>query len=365
VAIGTKTLEDVERLFFQQITDNVHPGAQLAVYRQGRLVLDLWGGLADTQQCRKVERDTLFVLFSSTKPLASMSLHLLIERGQAQLDAPVATYWPEFAANGKAGVTIRHVLTHKGGFPETPPDLPWSAWGDWDAVVRAMENLTPRWTPGEVSAYHPINHGWVCGELVRRIDGRPFPQFLRQEITGPLGMQDTYVGLPVALEERVARLHALADVDDSGMGFVRTFNRPQVHQAVLPAACGIATARDMARFYAMLAAGGSLDGVRLFAPETVARATAVAIDGEHDHSLDQTVRRGLGFNLGGMPVFSDRMGRTSTVRAFGHGGAGTSICWADPDLELACVFIPNGYRGRESLTERCQVLSDAVRQACR
>jgi CubicO group peptidase (beta-lactamase class C family) len=226
-----------------------------------------------------------------------------------------------------------------------------------------MENITPRWPAGEVSAYHAITHGWVCGELVRRIDGRSFPQFLRQEMTAPLGMHDTHVGLPPELEERVARLHAMADVDADGQGFVRTFNRPQVHQAIVPAACGIATARDMARFYAMLAAGGSLDGVRIFAPETVERATAVTIDRAHDYALGQTVRRGLGFNLGGVPGFSDRMGHTSTSRVFGHGGAGTSICWADPDFALALVFIPNGFRGKNTLTERCQVLSDAVRQA--
>ena len=361
--LDAAALQNVEQLFFQQIATDVHPGAQLAVYHQGHLVLDLWGGFADTQRCKQVERDTLFVLFSSTKPLASMALHLLIEHGKAELDAPVATYWSAFGAHGKDQVTLRHILTHQGGFPETPPELPWRAWGDWDAVVRAMENITPRWPAGEVSAYHAINHGWVCGELVRRIDGRSFPQFLRQEMTAPLGMHDTHVGLPPELEERVARLHAMADVDADGQGFVRTFNRPQVHQAIVPAACGIATARDMARFYAMLAAGGSLDGVRIFAPETVARATAVTIDGAHDYALGQTVRRGLGFNLGGVPGFSDRMGHTSTSRVFGHGGAGTSICWADPDLALAMVFIPNGFRGKNTLTERCQVLSDAVRQA--
>lgn len=365
VTLDAQALQRVEQLFRQQIDTNVHPGAQLAVYHQGRLVLDLWGGLADTHTCQQVTRETMFVLFSSTKPLASMALHLLVERGRAELDAPVATYWPGFAAHGKAGVTLRHIVTHQGGFPDTPADLPWTAWRDWQAVVAALERVTPRWAPGEVSAYHPINHGWVCGEIVRRIDGRPFPQFLREEVTGPLGMQDTYVGLPAALEERVARLHAYNELDASGLGFVRTFNRSEVHQAIVPAACGIATARDMARFYAMLAAGGCLDGVRIFAPDTVARATAVAIDGAQDHSLGQTVRRGLGFNLGGMPGFSDRMGLTSTAKVFGHGGAGTSICWADPDYELAFVFLPNGFRGREALTERCQVLSDAVRQACR
>lgn len=362
-ATATATFQSVETLFHQQIARDVHPGAQLAVYHQGRLVLDLWGGLADTQRGRKVERETMFVLFSSTKPLASMALHWLVERGKAELDAPVATYWPQFATNGKASVTLRHILTHRGGFPETPAELPWRAWSDWSMVVRAMEQATPRWEPGTVSAYHPINHGWVCGEIVQRIDGRPFPKFLQEEVTGPLGMRDTYVGLPAALEDRVARLHAMTDVDDAGLGTVRTFNRPQVHQAILPAACGIATARDMARFYAMLAAGGSLDGVRIFAPETVARATALEIDGDRDRTLGQTIRRGLGFNLGGLQGFSNRMGLTSTVQTFGHGGAGTSICWADPALQLAMVFIPNGFRGKELLTERCQVLSDAVREA--
>jgi CubicO group peptidase (beta-lactamase class C family) len=226
-----------------------------------------------------------------------------------------------------------------------------------------METVTPRWPPGTVSAYHAINHGWVCAELVRRVDGRPLPQFLRDEITGPLGMHDTYIGLPPELEARVAPLHAMADVEARGLDFIRVFNQPQVHQAIVPAACGIATARDMGRFYAMLAAGGSLEGVRIFAPETVAQAAAVEIDGAQDHSLGRSVRRGLGFNLGGLAGFSDRMGRTSTARVFGHGGAGTSICWADPDLALAFVFIPNGFRGPSSLTERCQVLSDAVRQA--
>lgn len=365
VQLDRHVLQAVEDLFFQQIARDLHPGAQLAVYHDGHLVLDLWGGFADAQQCRKVERDTMFVLFSSTKPLASMAVHLLIERGKAQLDAPIATYWPAFAAHGKAGVTVRHILTHTGGFPETPADLPWQHWGDWRAVVQAMERITPKWAPGEVSAYHPINHGWVCGELVHRLDGRPFPQFIREEITGPLEMHDTYIGLPAELEERVARLHAMADIDAGGMMFTRTFNRPAVHQAIVPAACGIATARDMARFYAMLAAGGRLDEVRILAPETVARATAVAIDGAYDHSLGQTVRRGLGFNLGGVPAFSDRMGLTSTAKVFGHGGAGTSICWADPDLALAFVFLPNGFRGKETITERCQTLSDLVRQACR
>jgi CubicO group peptidase (beta-lactamase class C family) len=276
----------------------------------------------------------------------------------------VAKYWPEFAQNGKADVTIRHVLTHRGGFPQTPPELTWEKWRDWNAVVRAMEGVRPEFEPGTISAYHALNHGWVCGELVRRIDGRDFQTYLRDEITGPLGMVDTYVGLPPELEDRVATLHPMEDVEEQGRGTVQTFNRPEVHQAVVPAGCGIATARDMARFYAALVAGGELDGARIISRDLLDRALQIEIEGETDRITQAPVRRGLGFNLGGVPG-PNRMGRTSTAHTFGHGGAGTSICWGDTDLDLAFVFIPNGFRGADSIVQRCEELSDAVRAACR
>jgi CubicO group peptidase (beta-lactamase class C family) len=365
VAMDPQALRDVERIFNRQIVEGLHPGAALAVFRHGKPVLDLFGGSADTESGRPVTQDTMFVLFSSTKPLASTSVHILVERGQAQLDDRVAKHWPEFGRNGKENVTIRHILTHRGGFPQTPASLPWSAWGDWGAVVRAIEEAPAQFEPGTVSAYHALNHGWVCGELVRRIDGRDFATFLRAEITGPLGMNDTYVGLPDELEGRVARLHAMEDVDEQGRATVDLFNRPDLHRAVIPAGCGIATARDMARFYMTLANGGELGGVRILKPETVAAATAIAVDGEVDRAIGVPVRRGTGFNLGGLPGVPNSMGETATVRTFGHGGAGTSICWSDPDLGLGFAFIPNGFRGMFTIVPRCAELSDAVRAACR
>jgi CubicO group peptidase (beta-lactamase class C family) len=356
-------LAEVERLFDEQIERGQHPGAALAVYRHGRLVLSRTGGVADLESGRSVGADTMFVLFSSTKPLASVAVLQQIDRGKADLDDPVARHWPEFARNDKEAVTIRHILTHRGGFPQTPPELTWEHWRDWDAVIRALEDATPQYPPGTVSAYHALNHGWVCAELVRRIDGRDFPTYLREEITGPLGMTDTYVGLPAALEGRVATLHPMEDVTEQSQGTVQTFNRPEVHQSVVPAGCGIATARDMARFYAALAAGGALDGERIIGAATLARAQQVEVE-DTDRALDTPVRRGLGFNLGGLPG-PNRMGRTSTARTFGHGGAGTSICWGDTELDLGFTFIPNGFRGPDTIIQRCEELSDAVRSACR
>ena len=361
VQMDSQALGRVEELFRQQIDQGLHPGAALAVYRHGKLALDLCGGGADTGSGRKVAEDTMFVLYSSTKPMAASCLHLLWQRGKLAWDDPVAKHWPEFGKNGKASVTIRHLLTHQGGFPQTPEELTWDQWGDWDAVVRAMENITPQHQPGTVIAYHSINFGWVIAELVRRIDGRPFSQFLREEITGPLGMDDTYVGLPAALENRVSQVHPTEDTAADRLEFLNDYNRPQVHQAVIPAASGIATARDLARFYAMLEGGGSLDGARVFQNETVAEVTKLQSEGT-DQSLGQHVRRCLGMALG-----DERMGSSGgdDIRTFGHGGAGTSVGWADPETGLAVGYITNGFRANESNNRRLAAISQAVRDACR
>ena len=357
VEMDAAGLARVEEMFADQIARGLHPGAAMAVYRHGQLVLDLFAGVADEALSRPVTDSTMFVLFSSTKPLAAACLFLLKERGKLSYDDKVAEHWPGFGQNGKEATTVRHFLTHQSGMPQTPPDLTWERWRDWDAVVQAMESATPEYAPGVEMAYHTYNFGWLVAELVHRVDGRPFPQFLREEVTGPLGMADTYVGLPSDLEDRVSYVHVM---DDGQPGDIaHTCNRPEVHQAVVRGACGIATARDLARFYAMLEQGGTLDGVRVLAPETVAEGAALQVEG-HDRTVGHRVRRSLGPMLG-----EPRMGTsTDDHGSFGHGGAGTSIGWADPSLGLAVVVITNGFRGRDSNEERLAALSRAVRQSC-
>ena len=358
VQMDAKALQRVEELFHQQIEQRVHPGAALAVYRHGKQVLDLYGGLADEESGKPVASDTVFVLYSATKPLAAACLHILWERGKLGWDDPVANHWPEFAQNGKAKVTIGHILTHRGGFPDTPTELTWDKWQDWDFVVRAMERAAPIYEPGRIIAYHPRNFGWVIGELVRRIDGRPIREFIQEEVTVPLEMWDTFIGLPASLEERVSREHAMEDCDRPTM--VSIYNQPEVHQAVHPAGGGIATARDLARFYAMMCGGGFLDGVGVLKPSTVAEVTSLQSEGM-DHTLERYVRRSYGLALG-----DSRMGSPDkvTTRSFGHGGAGTSVGWADPDLGLAVGFITNGFRAEQSNTSRLSAISQAVRDAC-
>ena len=321
--------------------------------------MDVWGGLADDAAGTPVNSDTMFILYSSTKPLAAACLHILWERGQLEWDDSVAKYWPGFAKHNKGGVTIRHILTHRGGFPETPPELSWDRWQDWDYVVKCMEDIIPDYPAGQIMAYHPRNYGWVIGELVQRIDGRHIGVFLRDEILDPLGITDGYVGLPAELEHRVSRIHAMEDCDRPGM--IRPYNRPEVHQAVHPAGGGIFTARGLARFYAMMGNGGELDGVRIMKPETVAEGTRLQLEA-NDFSLGTRMRRSLGLVLD-----DSRMGVTGNAGAgtFGHGGAGTSVGWSDPSLGLAVAYITNGFRASATNNPRLAAISRAVRAACR
>ena len=159
VEMDSGALARVEALFLEQIHQGLHPGAALAVYRHGQPVLDLYGGVADTRSGKPSSRDTMFVLFSSTKPLAAACLYILWERGKLGWDDPVAKHWPGFAQNGKAEVTVRQVLTHQSGFPETPEELTWDRWRDWSAVVRAMERATPSVTPSRTVDIHTFGHG--------------------------------------------------------------------------------------------------------------------------------------------------------------------------------------------------------------
>ncbi len=360
VSMSAAGLEEVTRLFHQQISDGVHPGAGLAVYRYGKPVLDIHGGVADAKTGRPVDTETMFVLFSSTKPLAAACLYILKERGRLEWDDPVAKHWPEFAENGKDAVTVRHILSHRGGFPDTPADLPWTDWADWSKVTRAMERTVPKYAAGEVLAYHPINYGWVIAELVRRIDGRTFDRFLAEELAAPLKMDSAFVNLPPVHDRRVSRIHVMEEGADTN-GYAVVFDKPEVHHTITPGANGIASAGNLARFYAMLERHGSLDGAQVVKPETVDEAVTLQVEAV-DQSLGAFARRSLGLALG-----DNRMGESSgdPLHTFGHGGAGTSIGWADFDSGLAVGYITNGFRGGETNVARLAAVSQAVRDACR
>lgn len=368
------SLDEVIERFQDIITRHrLLPGAALAVYRDGRLVLDIVAGWADTQRAVPVAADSLFLLFSGTKPLVAVALLQQVDLGKVSLDDPVARYWPDFARNGKERVTIRHILTHTGGFPTTPPGLDPARWHDLAAATSMVASMPLEWPAGSATSYHFVTQHWVIAELVRRLDAahRPIDRYVREEITGPLGMSDTWIGMPRDQEHRLARLHVTDGADPWGIEALRGMQAAPMQRWVVPGASGVSSARDMARFYAVIAAGGALDGVRILREETVDLLMQPFVDGMMDIWNEVPVRRGLGFELGGLDEPKRQWpGATSTARTVWHGGFGSSVFWGDraepgESSGLAFAFLSNGVRRDMAVAIARRDLSDAVRMAMR
>jgi CubicO group peptidase (beta-lactamase class C family) len=320
-------------------------GLQAAAYVDGELAVDCWAGLADRATGREVDGDTLFMVCSAAKGVTSTCLHLLADRGLVAYDAPVARYWPEFAAHGKEGITIRHVLTHTAGVPQMPdgvtPEMTW----DWEAMCAAIADATPLWQPGTTACYHALSFGWLVGEVVRRVDGRSIAQFCREALCEPLGAGDIYLAVPEEIDSRVATVEVEPFPDDGSpwtpllmqvlplfMVGAEAFNRPAARRASIPAR-GTMSARGLARHYAMLAGHGELNGVRLLSPQRVDAIRALQTDAR-DLALGGRVRRGLGYMLGGPVESGGNLTFGSSGGVFGHPGYGGSAGFADPERRL-------------------------------
>jgi CubicO group peptidase (beta-lactamase class C family) len=371
----TLSTEDVDRLrevFETHLEAGLHHGAQLAVYREDELLVDFAGGVTDPDgEAETAEQRHL--LFSCTKPFAGACLHHLADRDELSYDDQVIEHWPEFATgdSAKAEVTVRHVLSHQGGFPTSEFDAQPEQWSDWEAAVAAMEAVELDSEPGSTAAYHALTYGWTVGELVRRVSGTPIDAYAREHVFEPLGMAQTSIGLSEeASGEDVATLVGFEDFDrcrspDAGLGTLSNaeaaalFNREAIQRAVVPAATGIGTAREMARFYACLAGGGALDGTRVLSAGAVERATGLQADVERDGTLGVPRRYGLGFELAGSAW--DKYGTVSPPRVFGHSGLGSIVAWADPDTETAMAYVTNGIREEYEHAARASAMADSVR----
>ncbi|MEU6746730.1 serine hydrolase domain-containing protein [Spirillospora sp. NPDC046719] len=331
--------------------------AQICVLRDGRVVLDR------SVACRS---DSLFWIFSASKPFVALLVHQLAEQGALNLDDAVAAYWPQFGRHGKDRITIRQVLQHRAGVP-----LSSSMLGDalammsWERAVRHVERARPRWPPGQVPAYHVISYGVILGELVRRVGGVPVSDALTAGLLRPLGLHDTYLGLPDHLWSRHIPVRASALVDQ----IVRVgLNRPAARRAVVPAAGISTTARDLARFYQALLQGGELDGVRVVDSATIAQATLPSSEGETDRLLNLPIRWSQGFQLGGPRPGargSPPMGRLSSPRTFGHNGSNCCIAWADPTRRLVFAYLTALLPPRREGADHISSVSDAINAACR
>ncbi|MXV64460.1 serine hydrolase [Natronorubrum sp. JWXQ-INN-674] len=366
--------ERIADLFDRHLAVGLHHGAQLAVYVDGERVLDLAGGTTGPDGDEETA-DQRHLLFSCTKPYAAATLHSLVDEGELAYDDRVVEHWPEFADEGteKAEITVRQVLSHTAGLNQSELDDRPERWSDWDAVVEHLESMEPNFPPGEQPAYHALTFGWLVGELVRRVSGTPIEEAARERVFDPLGMADTGIGLREDEPDDVATLVGFEPFDrcrDPGEGLGKNaevaepFNLEEIHRAVIPAANGIGTAGDMARFYACLANDGELEGTQFLSPETVERMTALEAETDADGTLGREGRFALGFWKGGTTVAP--YGTLSPERVFGHAGLGSSVGWADPEKNIGFAYVTNGVRdGSYEHVARVNALADAVRLAIR
>ena len=350
----------VQQLLESAVADGRHLGLQAAAYKDGELIVDAYAGTMGAADGRPVARDSLFNCYSTTKGIAAVALHLLADRGLIDDEAPVARYWPAFAARGKADVTVAQAMSHQAGLHATP--MPTREFVlDWQRGVDYVANLEPAWVPGTATGYHALTYGWIVGGIVQGASGRHIKDVIRDEIAQPLGIADElYVGIPDGVDARLTTLQqppppapgtpdpvaALPPDHDffkaMPLNMTVDFNDLAIRKACLPSANGHFSARALARVYGVLANGGELDGVRLVSKERIAAMHRVQTEMPDRVLFGLRIPKAIGFwtggrwALGGVASF---MGARYT--AFGHPGRGGSVAWADPEVGLSVAVTLN------------------------
>lgn len=367
-------------------------GASVAVTVKGVPVLEAWGGFADALAATPSEpwsRDTVSLVFSSTKGATALCAHMLVAQGLLDLDKPVAFYWPEFAASGKAFVTVRVLMQHAAGLaaiPFTSP-VPMGGWADWKLMTSTLAAQAPWWEPGTAHGYHALTYGWLVGEVVRRVSGVSLGTFFRDQIAMPLGM-DFWIGMPSSQLDRVSPMRAATEallvdkfvnaaMSDPASLQAAVFNiggwlgvppsTPPAYntatslQTEIPAAGGVTNARGLATMYAALANGGALSGARLLPSDYVASLGMIHSALPIDRTLLVSMRMGLGFH-GSIDNRAIGAGLSALIgaSAFGHAGSGGSIGFADPRVNLSFGYTMNRMGAGTALNDRGQSLIDAV-----
>lgn len=360
--------EGVAEAFRANFEQHGEVGAATAVYVGGRKVVDLWGGVADREAGTPYTEDSLQLVFSTTKGATAACANLLAQRGDLDIDAPVAQYWPEFKAAGKGDIPVRWLLCHKAGLPYVDAELTLDEALAWDPMIRALEEQAPVWEPGTAHGYHATTYGWLVGEVVRRISGKSLGTFFHDEIAEPLGLE-FWIGLPDEQQHRVAPLiqwgslgggeraepadpalaaliaqfmgpdtllgKALAAPSGAISSAEGGFNNPAVRAAEIPAANGVTNARSLARFYAGLT--GTVEGgpsEPLLTESQVIKASELQTSGA-DKCLHFETTFGLGFFVASL--FAPYGG----AKSFGHTGAGGSVGFTDPENAIGFGYVMN------------------------
>ena len=356
----------VKDAFAANFEQGLELGARFTVVQAGEVVVDLCAGHADRARTRPFDAKTLVPIFSTTKAIAALLMARAVDQGGLAYDQRVADIWPEFAAAGKAEITVEQALSHQSGLSGFPDQMDVSLWFDWDAICAKLAAMTPLWPPGTASGYHPITFGYIAGEIFRRVEGRTMGTALREDLVQPFGL-DLWIGLPDAEFGRIADLQRPNGLPEFGehnaatrAAFLTPWASPggrnldQWRRMELPSANGHATAEALARLMGALANDGWLDGTEILPPAVIGEMARERIRGQ-DLVLPFVMSWGAGV----------MRNETETpwgpaMQSFGHSGWGGSCAVADPESRLGMAYVMNKQGTALMGDERPRRLIDAV-----
>lgn len=318
-------------LLDQAVETGEECGCQLAVYQDGELIVNLSAGYTTPERTEKINEKSLFPVFSVGKGFMATAFHRLVEKGIVSYGTRVADLWPEFGCNGKEDIRVWHILTHREALFELPECKDIAELADWELMCRRIEKMTPAWTPGGKSQYHPVTYAWLLGETARRADGRHFQRIIKDEILTPLHLDSFFFGTTPEADSRFVPVDVSA-VEDRRTWHTDFIHTPAIRHGFIPSANGCANALSIAGHYAALL--GEVDGVRLLKSETIANAAILRRAADDPVPPQGTwARFGLGYALYGP--------ENNLGSLFGHGGALGAEGFADREHNLAVGFTKN------------------------
>jgi CubicO group peptidase (beta-lactamase class C family) len=359
VGVDSARLNELFERAEREVREGLLPSVQIAVARDGKIAaMRAFGSAVCGGSESLVTDDTLYCIFSCTKAITSAAAWLLIQENLLGIDELVVDVIPEFGENGKDGVTVEQLFLHTAGFPQAP--FPQSEWLSREKRLERFAKWRLNWPPGSRFEYHPTSSMWVIAELIERRSGQPYREFVRERIAGPLELPDLIVGLPPDEQHRMADVihvgEEMTDAEFEALGIPRPpetevtpeailgFNHPITREGGVPGGGGTTTAASLALFYQALLSGCAPDGTVVWKPETLEMAREVRSGDLVDPAFGRPVNRALGVVVAGEKGANYRgFGHTNTPLAFGHGGAGGQIGWADPGTGLSLGYCTNGF----------------------
>ena len=331
-------IERLRELIRTHIAQGRYPGAQIALARHGKLALFEAFGHASLAPQTPATDNTLWLLFSNTKVITAAGIWILIEEGLVRFSDTIAEYIPEFARHGKGDITVAQVMSHRAGYPSQGCTS--ACWSDHALMRKQVCDFTLEWTPGTRLHYHGRAAHWTLAALIEAVTGKDYRDFLRARVLAPLGLaRDIFVGMPDAEHARAVTIYEPGS--DGSQRPLEEENTAAHKRAGIPSGGGFATARGMAALYQMMANKGTLNGVRLFSPRLIEFVTRNHTEEMFDGGMSMPMHRGLGVHVRGMTETIRGLGTIASPNTYGHGGVGSSYCWADPDSGVSFAYLTN------------------------